>query len=85
MGLPAAHAAAEYLPDFEMDFFEDSLNTVTFQVRIKCPCKQFRVESNLHTGLVGLACDDSLVSRKMMKMLMTTLDLSDQSFTLGER
>ncbi|GMH92432.1 hypothetical protein TL16_g12347 [Triparma laevis f. inornata] len=85
LGLPAAYAAASFLPGYDLEFFEDKDKIVKFKVSLKAPSKFFDIEQKLPDNLIGLACDDSLVSRKTVKMFMDRkLELSDQSYILGE-
>ena len=85
LGLPAAYAAATFLPGYNLQFYEDEDKTVKFVVTLNAPSKFFNIEEKLPNNLVGVACDDSLVSRKTAKMFMDRkLGLSEESYVLGE-
>ncbi|GMH57436.1 hypothetical protein TrST_g9632 [Triparma strigata] len=85
LGLPAAYAAATFLPGYSLEFYEDEDKTVKFVVILNAPSKFFNIEEKLPNNLVGVACDDSLVSRKTVKMFMDRkLELSEESYVLGE-
>jgi len=95
LGLPAAYHTAKFLPEMELNFYDNHEHQnygegnfeVVVHFEVTCTCEMrlgsINKEGSFPVGLVGVAIDDSLVARRTSSLLMTRYLNIEEYYILG--